>query len=212
MSRTVQNHRFDRERGRGAGKRPIDRRVARTRATLHHALISLILQKDYDAITIEEICETANVGRSTFYAHYTDKDHLHRHGIENLRSVLAEQRKDDLAGSSTVEARRLSFSRTFFEHAQDRRDLFRALAGSRGGAVAFSTIRQIICEAVRDELATIAGRGPTDSIPREVIVQYIVGAFMAVLTWWLDQGAKLPAQRVDAMFQHLAFEGVAASR
>jgi AcrR family transcriptional regulator len=207
MSRSARNHRFDRERGREA-KRSIDRRVARTQATLHHALISLILQKDYDAITIEDICETANVGRSTFYAHYADKDDLHRRGIEHLRSVLADGRNDDGADSNAAQAGRLSFSRTLFEHAQERKDLFRALAGSRGGILAFATIREIISDAARAELAVTADRSPADTIPREFTVQYVVGAFMAVLTWWLDKGARLPAHRVDAMFQRLALEGI----
>jgi AcrR family transcriptional regulator len=207
MSRSARDHRFDRERRRQP-KASIDRRVARTQTTLHHALIALILRKDYDAITIEEICATANVGRSTFYAHYADKDDLHRRGIERLRSVLAERRKDDLADASAARIRRLSFSRTFFEHAQERKELFRALAGSRGGALAFSTIRQIISDAARDELAAIAGASASDAIPRELVIQYVVGAFMAILTWWLDKGAKLPAQRVDAMFQRLATDGI----
>jgi hypothetical protein len=80
-----------------------------------------------------------------------------------------------------------------FEHAQDRQDLFRALAGSRGGAVALATIRRVISEAVRKELAETADKAFTASIPRELIVQFVVGAYMAVLTWWLV--AKLPAPR-----------------
>ncbi|MDX0906328.1 TetR family transcriptional regulator [Sinorhizobium medicae] len=56
----------------------IDRRVARTRKSLHQALISLILEKGYDSITVDEICQTANVGRSTFYLHFTSKDDLKR--------------------------------------------------------------------------------------------------------------------------------------
>src|SRR5229473_3380810 len=115
-------------------KRSIDRRVGRTTKTLHHALISLILKKNYETITIQEICDAANVGRSTFYAHYTSKDDLHRRGIENLRKVLADGRSDAPVAQGDV--RGLSFSRTLFEHAQDRKELFRALAGSRGGAVA----------------------------------------------------------------------------
>ena len=46
--------------------------------------------------------------------------------------------------------------------------------------------------------------------PRELAVQYIVGAFMAVLTWWLDGGAKLPPQRINAVFQRLATDGIAS--
>src|SRR5712692_5376492 len=118
-------------------KRSIDRRVGRTTKTLHHALISLILKKNYEAITIQEICDAANVGRSTFYAHYTSKDDLHQRGIENLRKVLADGRSDSPVDEGD-RGRSLSFSRTLFEHAYDRKDLFRALAGSRGGAVALA--------------------------------------------------------------------------
>ena len=59
-------------------KAVIDRRIPRTRAMLQHALTSLILQKGYEAITIQDICDEANVSRSTFYAHYTSKDDLKR--------------------------------------------------------------------------------------------------------------------------------------
>jgi AcrR family transcriptional regulator len=189
-------------------KRSIDRRVVRTRKTLHHALISLILKKDYEAITIEEICDAANVGRSTFYAHYTSKDDLHQSGIENLRRVLAEGRKVALANAADVQGRSLSFIGTLFEHAHDHKDLFCALAGRRGGAVALAAIRRIISDAVREELAMTGNDSSADTIPREFIVQYVVGACMAVLTWWLDKGAKLPADRIDAMFRRLAIEGI----
>ena len=185
-------------------KRSIDRRVSRTTKTLHHALISLILKKNYEAITVQEICDSANVGRSTFYTHYTSKDDLHQRGIENLRRVLSDGRSDALADHGDIRGRSLSFSRTLFEHARDRNDLFRALAGSRGGTVALDTIRRIISDVVRDELAETADK----SMPRELIVQFVVGAYMAVLTWWLDGGAKLPPERMEAMFQSLALKGL----
>jgi AcrR family transcriptional regulator len=193
-------------------KRSIDRRVGRTTKTLHHALISLILKKNYEAITIQEICDAANVGRSTFYAHCTSKDDLHQRGIENLRKVLADGRSDAPVDQGDIRGRRLSFSRTLFEHAQDRKDLFRALAGSRGGAVALATIRRVISDAVRDELAETSDKASADSIPRELLVQFVVGAYMTVLTWWLDNGAKLPAAKIDAMFRRLASEGLESLR
>jgi hypothetical protein len=67
-------------------------------------------------------------------------------------------------------------------------------------------IRRIISDAVRDELAETADKNST--IPRELIVQFVVGAYMAVLTWWLDKGAKLPPAKIDTMFRQLASEGL----
>ena len=183
-------------------KPPIDRRVMRSREMLHQALLSLIMAKDYEAITVEEICERANVGRSTFYAHFTSKDDLKRRGLEHLRRELIE-RQDSASSLTDTNVPGLAFTSTMFEHARDHIHLYRALVGSRGGAIALTTIRQTLCEIVHGELAEIRNKDPHGT-PRELAVQYIVGAFMAVLTWWLDGGAKLPSQRINAMFQRLA--------
>ena len=190
-----------------AKKQLNDRRVARTKATLQHALISLTLKKGYDATTIKDICDEANVGRSTFYAHFTSKDDLKRSGLENLRKLLVARQREALAANDG-ETRSLSFSLTLFEHARDHKELYRALAGSRGGAIGLSTIRQILSDLVRDEIAASDKNNGTEAIPRDLVVQYLVGAYMAVLIWWLDRGAKLPPQRIDAMFRRLASKGV----
>lgn len=191
-------------------KLSLDRRSARTRATLQHALISLIAKKRYEAITIKDICSTANVGRSTFYAHFSSKDDLKRSGLESLRCVLADRQRRALTGPGDSNEGALSFSLAMFEHARDHRHIYQALVGGRGGAIALGAIRQMLCDLVRDELAAAAGDKFSDGLPREVVVQYLVGAYMAVLTWWLDGGAKLPAESVDAMFRRLAMEGVVA--
>jgi len=193
-------------------KNAMDRRVPRTRAMLQHALMSLIQKKGYEAITIKDICDAANVGRSTFYAHYTSKDDLKRSGLDDhLRSLLVDRQRDVLATAGDIRARSLGFSLTMFEHARDHLNLYRALVGGRGGAVVLGSIRQILSDLVRAELAATVDKKSQDVIPRELVVQYVVGAYMAVLTWWLDGGAKLPAQRVDAMFRRLATEGIMPS-
>ena len=72
----------------------IDRRVARTRRTLHEALIRLIMRKGYDALTVQEIIDEADIGRATFYAHYRGKDDLLRGGFERLRGELKAARQE----------------------------------------------------------------------------------------------------------------------
>jgi AcrR family transcriptional regulator len=178
---------------------------------LHQALLCLIIKKGYDAITVEDICETANVGRSTFYAHFTSKDDLKRSGLEHLREQLLD-RQQSAAASADKETGNLSFSLTMFEHARDHIHLYQALIGSRGGAVALGTIRQVLCDCVRRELAAIGDKNGEDGIPSNLIVEYTVGGYMAMLTRWLDGGAKLPPARIDAIFRRLAMEGIASLR
>ena len=189
-------------------KTAIDRRIPRTRAMLQHALTSLILKKGYEATTIQDICDAANVGRSTFYAHYTSKDDLKRSGFEHLRKELVDRQRYAQAAPGDIKDRSLGFSLTMFEHARDHIDLYRALVGGRGGTVSLGQIRQMLSDLVRNEFAATVGKNSADIIPRELAVQYVVGAYMAVLTWWLDGGAKLPPKRIDAMFRRLAAEGI----
>ncbi|MER8824301.1 MULTISPECIES: TetR-like C-terminal domain-containing protein [unclassified Mesorhizobium] len=61
---------------------------------------------------------------------------------------------------------------------------------------------------MRAELAANKDRKLPDVVPNELIVQFVVGAFLSVLIWWLDGGAKLPPQQVDQIFRRLATEGV----
>ena len=192
-------------------KGSIDRRVARTRAMLHQTLMSLIVKQGYEAITIKDICDAANVGRSTFYAHYKSKDDLMRSHLEPLRKLLVDRQRDALATPGDIKDRSLAFSTAMFEHARDHRNHYRALVGGRGGTISLGVIRRILSDLVRSELAATAGKNSADAIPRELVVQYVVGAYMAVLTWWLDGGAKLPPKRVDAMFRRLATEGIRPS-
>src|SRR5215472_8427798 len=57
-------------------KREKDRRIQKTQKLLHEALGSLIREKPYEEIVVKEILDRANVGRSTFYMHFRDKDEL----------------------------------------------------------------------------------------------------------------------------------------
>lgn len=190
-------------------KDPTDRRSARTRATLQNAHRALILKRGYEAVTIKDICAAADVGRTTFYAHYRSKDDLRRSALEHLRKELVERQRAALAQPAGSAGRSLGFSLALFAHARDHVDLYRALVGGRGGTIVLGSIRQMLCDLVRAELG--ATGQAADAAPRELAVQFVVGAAMAVMTWWLDGGAKLPPERVDAMFRRLATAALAPS-
>src|SRR5258707_1360173 len=159
-------------------KRPIDRRVARTRAMLQQAHLSLILEKGYEATTVEDICDAANVGRSTFYAHYTSKDDLRRSGLEHLRKQLVDRQKEALATPGDIKDRSLGFSLTMFEHAKDHIDLYRALIGGRGGGNALGNVRQLTPALVSNDIPARVDQKSADPISREPFVQYLVNAFL----------------------------------
>src|SRR5215207_10196482 len=80
-----------RKRGSTMSPSPTDRRVRRTQELLRGALMALIMEKGYDRITVQDILDEADVGRSTFYAHYRDKEDLLLSGFDDIRTALAEE-------------------------------------------------------------------------------------------------------------------------
>ncbi len=190
----------------------IDRRITRTRGMLQHAFMALIMRKGYDATTIQDICEEANVGRSTFYSHYKSKEDLKRKGLDHIRAALLARQKEALTGSQMDTAKPLAFSLTLFEHAREHLPLYRALLGSDGATISLGSIRQIIADLVRTEVAAGSPKAINQTDIRELKIQFIVGAFMGVLTAWLDHGATQSPSDIDALFRTMVLEGAFLAR
>jgi len=181
----------------------IDRRVVRTRRTLHEALIRLIMRKGYDALTVQEIIDEADIGRATFYAHYRSKEDLLRGGFERLRSELKAARRAARLGNE--QHRPLSFSLAMFEHACAYREIYRAMLGGQGSIIAINEIRRVLSELVRDELPVLEDDG---AVPRELMLQFVVGTFLTTLTWCLEKRPKMTPGEVNSMFRHLTSRGI----
>jgi AcrR family transcriptional regulator len=204
VSTTGRSRRSVREKEQATTER-IDRRAARTRRALHDALMTLILRKGYDAVTVQDIIDEADVGRSTFYAHYTGKEDLLRSGFQALRAELTEARHAARTRPDRPQAEPLEFSLAMFEHAARYTDVARALVGGRGSMIVERGIRQILLELVREELPA----APDGSIvSRELVAQFIVGAFHTTLSWWLERKPKLPPAEIDDMFRRLILDGI----
>lgn len=178
------------------------RRVARTRSMLQDALIALIPERGYALVTVEDICRKANVGRSTFYTHYTGKDELRSATIDaHLQSLTQEH---ELSTEPTCD-RMFHFSLPMFEHAYAFRSLHHALLASSGDSI-HDELRERIRRAVRHELAekSLVEAG----ILTEFAVQFVSGAFLSVLAWWIVTNADLLPGHIDELFQRMAARGI----
>src|SRR5262245_58497391 len=101
--------------------RTVDRRIQRTQQLLRAALMSLIQEKGFEALSVQEIIDRANVGRATFYAHFDSKEDLLASGIEGLRASLRERQRQALSSAATADERLFAFSRELFTHADEHR-------------------------------------------------------------------------------------------
>jgi AcrR family transcriptional regulator len=177
-----------------------DRRVRRTRKALLDALLALMIDKGYEAISVQDIIERADVGRSTFYSHYTDKDDLLQDGMAGLRTIVERSEAAPHDGR-----RMLGFSLNLFRHIHEHQQLARALFARPGRAPVLGHIEAVLAGVVRAELPEPPG---TSAVPREALVRYVVGAYLSLLEWWLSTDPPSPPEEIDRTFRALVLPGI----
>ena len=190
------------------GKTP-DRRVQRTKQALHEALSALILEKRYDKITVQDIIDRANVGRSTFYAHFLDKEDLLLKGF----SLFSEQLNVDMetAGHEGQEGQQPFHSLFFFRHfrhAYLQHHLHQAMLAGGGADVLLKVVRGHLQEDIQHHLRRLFPDGKSVAIPLPVITNFLAGAMLSVSRWWLDAEQPYSPEEINTMFQQLALTGV----
>lgn len=189
-----------------------DRRVERSQELIRGALLSLIREKGFEDLTVQEIVDRANVGRATFYAHFDSKDDLLVSGFEELRASMKAHQQDALSRGRTVEDRVFGFSHEVFAHTREYRDVFRAMAGRPSGATVERLLHKLVVDRVREDIKETAKQAETDAVPAEALVQFIAGALFGLLMWWLDTQTRLSVADVNALFRTLAIPALKAAR
>lgn len=183
-----------------------DRRVTRTRASLRDALISLAREKPYDAIAVKEILNRANVGRSTFYMHFRDKDELLLSGIHE---ILQSHHGNVRSGSSPQEI--LAFSLPFLEYVDRHRRANGPGTRHEGHALLHAHLRDALTEMLEDGFAIVRRRAErTSEIPAALLARHVASTFVLVLDWWVESGAALTPAEVDARFRALVLPALSS--
>lgn len=176
-----------------------DRRVARTRKLLHDALHSLLRERDYDSITVTQILERANVGRSAFYMHFQSKDELLTSGVHAMLGAIPPQMP---TRASAAGERLLWFSRPIFEHIAGLRQSGQRMLGHRGRTILHARVQQILADLLRDPLEREC-RKRRHPLPPDLLANYLAGSFVLILNWWIDSGSPLAPVEVDRIFAAL---------
>lgn len=182
-----------------------DRRSRRTRRLLGDAFVALLQEQRYDTITVQEIIDRANVGRSTFYAHYLDKEDLLQSEIAGVVERLGTH-MDGAPGGA-----RLIPSLALLRHLQERQDLYRALARGRAIEPALRAMREQLSRHAEARLAALLPAGRTPAPPLPVVAQHVAGALLALFGWWLERDMPEPAEQIDAYFLDLVRPTVRAA-
>ena len=174
-----------------------DRRVARTRSSLHEALVRLVHEKPYDSISVGDIAARANVGRTTFYMHFAGKDELLASAIEEKLHSL-RPRGDGLE-------RIVGFARPLFEHIHGARSAHGPMASAGTQARVHERLRKAVTAAIEREVAALCS-GPAAS----VLPDHVATTFLLVLERWSGDRLASP-QKADALFRALVVPTLTAA-
>jgi AcrR family transcriptional regulator len=177
-----------------------DRRSQRTRQLLSEALVELIMEKGYGALTVSDIIERANVGRSTFYAHYRDKDDLLVGELDRVVDVLSQHIPHDaLTGNS------LFPSLGLFRHVGEQHELYKALIWGSGADLLFKHEQKSLSEKIQQSLKESTKEF---NIPLPILANFIAGSFLTLLKWWLDNKMIHSPEQMDEIFRKLTLPGI----
>jgi AcrR family transcriptional regulator len=205
----------------------VDRRVQKTRKLLQDALIELVAEKGYESVSIQEILDKANVGRSTFYAHFQDKDQL-LHSILNRLDELFVQHEKQFsdAKKNFVNADIMNLSRKFsptlslFQFIGQNHRFFKAMLGNRGYGIfakpvydhVFAHVHGIFTRPLQDNALAhiheafkiLKSHKKYSSLESEIAAHYFVSALMGLLVWWVEKDMPCSAEEIDRLFRQLA--------
>jgi AcrR family transcriptional regulator len=170
-----------------------DRRVKRTQNLLAKALIELTLEKGYEAVTIRDITERADVGYATFFRHYHDKDAL----LLDVLEVVLEELVDLLPLSP--EADPATVGTFIFRYVQQQSEVVRVLLSSRGSTTLVQRIIEAGTENVLSQHTPLAGA----VVPMEIAAYHLVASTLALIQWWLEHDMPYPPERMGNVYDEL---------
>ena len=186
-----------------ASQKKTDARVRRTRDALGDALVALMQEKPFDTITVQDVLDRANVSRSTFYSHYSDKDDLLMSDAEEFFEMISMALSEHGDKSDRVFP-----VQEFFTHLADVQPFFKALVKSGKFQENMELARGHFARGIERRLAEL----PRSSAipPRELpaIAFSHAGALLSLLTWWLDRGMRETPAAMDDLFHRMVWNGI----
>jgi AcrR family transcriptional regulator len=182
-----------------------DRRSQRTRHLVNAALLELLFEKRYDTITIQDILDRADIGRSTFYTHYFDKEDVLTSIAEQMLETFDQQFAHRNVEQGIIPALEL------FQHVQQNYQYFQAMMRGNTGEVLWEAAQITLSKNIEQTLTSAYAEKRSPSVPWDVTSQYLAGSFLHLVKWWLRAEMPYPPEQMERIFQQLALPGVRAT-
>ena len=185
-------------------KRPkaVDRRTQRTRRALRDALLSLLVEKGWDELSVQDICARADIGRSTFYLHFPSKEELLIGSLDDLRNTLKSACASTDTNAKVVQP--LAFLRGLLDHIHEQQRLCRSVFGRRSAHAIQVRFREMVTKLIAESLTMVSPAG----WKRDAATSYLAGALVDLLSWWIDGRPMRSIDEVERFYLELAMPAI----
>ncbi len=174
-----------------------DPRTRYTQMIIKKAFGELLQQKPVNKITVREICERAEINRSTFYKHYSDccdlLDKLKEEALTQLDGLMA-----DLEGTGTMPV-----LMTILETMKNNANTFNLIYPKEYG-VEFARKAVQRCYQYLDPYLTASSKREWDEGQKEWNRAFLVGGISGVIEQWMRHGCKETPERIAAAIMDLS--------
>ena len=181
-----------------------DRRVQRTRELLQKALIDLIGERGYDAITIQDIVDRANVGRTTFYLHYNSKDDLFMSCHEAIVSQFqfGPLHPHPLSRDELLSPEAPPGMTRAYRHLKEAWVRLYPIFQGKDGPLILRRMRDWSAQEIEANLRSAFAEADS-AIPLDVLANYLAGARIGLVIWWLEKRQSHTPEMIAQTFQRL---------
>lgn len=174
----------------------MDRRQLKTRKAIFRAFRALLERKRYDHITVQEIIDEADVGRSTFYAHFETKDLLLKAMCDDMFYHIFENDPCPWVGRDNEMEAKLSHT---LWHIRDAKNDLTGILLSDSGELFMAYFKEHLRAMFEADLACFRA-----GVPRDFLLNYLTASFAEVVRWWLREGMKTSPEQTAGYFMELA--------
>ncbi len=178
----------------------LDLRQRKTRKLLVEALAQLLEEKPFQELSVTDICQRAMVHRTTFYAHFNDKQELLRYLLEGMEQECAATCLPQDPERSPREYL-LTAARNVFEFFAQRRMLYRACLNC-GADVQAHTLEDCAAGELCRLLSQPRFRAVSPQVDPQVAAHFYTGAMLSLIRWWLNSDEPLPSSHLLANLEH----------
>ena len=178
----------------------MDRRQQKTRAAIFSAFTDLLSRKSYSHITVQEIIDAADVGRTTFYAHFETKDDLLRALCEELFGHIISSAADctHTHGLYSDGAAPESVFCHLLQHLQENDRNIIALLSCESSELFLRCFKDSLNGLIQTQFAD---RCRNRDIPQDFLVNHISGSFVEMVLWWIRGHRKQSPEALDRYFR-----------